>query len=78
LRAGLGKTVQTTAFLAAIMLKNESAPVGKNQKPPEPAARALIVGPASILDQWKAELQRVPLLPFIIIIIVIIHLSNNC
>jgi SNF2 family DNA or RNA helicase len=59
----LGKTVQTTAFLAAIMLKNDAT--AKNQRAERPdvvaavATRALIVGPASILDQWKAELQRV-------------------
>lgn len=57
IQTGLGKTIQTTAFLTAIMGKNE--PVSK-QKTDQPAlARALIVGPASILDQWKAELYRV-------------------
>ncbi|KAL6059638.1 DNA repair and recombination protein RAD26-like [Balamuthia mandrillaris] len=51
---GLGKTVQSVAFLAAIMHKNKSRPKGTNKE----QKRALVVGPASVLQQWKNELEK--------------------
>ena len=57
---GLGKTVQTTAFLALLkrhFLASRGVAAGAAPPTPPPGPHLVIV-PASTLDNWAAELRR--------------------
>jgi SNF2 family DNA or RNA helicase len=55
----LGKTIQTIAFLAAVLKINER-PTNFFAKPKEDPV--IVIAPASVLEQWNNEIKKVLML----------------
>lgn len=58
---GLGKTVQVSALLAALLQKKGDAT--DHQFRPLPCPGILLVVPTSLVQHWKQELRSVPARP---------------
>ena len=63
---GLGKTVQTIAFLAWLRSQNrrgttntvDDAKVGQGKRQSTPVKPHIIIVPASVLDNWMGEFEK--------------------